>query len=181
MLKGWLQGQSKEELQRLWGCNEKIAELNYERLRGMDLEKGVTPAVLAYEGIQYQYMAPRVFEAGEWEYVEEYVRILSGFYGILRPLDGVVPYRLEMQAKGNPEGKGNLYDFWKDAIYGKLREETDCIVNLASKEYSRCVEDWLTAVKRGGRRWCRRGRRRRWREGKWYGSRRSRISGTGGS
>ncbi|ERI66182.1 hypothetical protein HMPREF1548_06036, partial [Clostridium sp. KLE 1755] len=144
VLKGWLQGQSKEELQRLWGCNEKIAELNYERLRGMDLEKGVTPAVLAYEGIQYQYMAPRVFEAGEWEYVEEYVRILSGFYGILRPLDGVVPYRLEMQAKGNPEGKGNLYDFWKDAIYGKLREETDCIVNLASKEYSRCVEDWLT-------------------------------------
>ena len=58
VLKGWLQGQSKEELQRLWGCNEKIAELNYERLRGMDLEKGVTPAVLAYEGIQYQYMAP---------------------------------------------------------------------------------------------------------------------------
>ena len=49
-----------------------------------------------------------------------------------------------MQAKGNPGGKGNLYDFWKDAIYGKLREETDCIVNLASKEYSRCVEDWLT-------------------------------------
>lgn len=88
VLKGWLQGQSKEELQRLWGCNEKIAELNYERLRGMDLEKGVTPAVLAYEGIQYQYMAPRVFEAGEWEYVEEYVRILSGFYGILRPLTG---------------------------------------------------------------------------------------------
>ena len=81
VLKGWLQGQSKEELQRLWGCNEKIAELNYGRLRGMDLEKGVTPAVLAYEGIQYQYMAPRVFEAGEWEYVEEYVRILSGFYG----------------------------------------------------------------------------------------------------
>ena len=100
VLKGWLQGQSKEELQRLWGCNEKIAELNYGRLRGMDLEKGVTPAVLAYEGIQYQYMAPRVFEADEWEYVEEYVRILSGFYGILRPLDGVVPYRLEMQAKG---------------------------------------------------------------------------------
>ena len=145
ILRRYISALSYEEAKALWKCNDKIAEQNFERFRYMDLRKNLTPALIAYEGIQYQYMAPRVFEAGEWEYVEEYVRILSGFYGILRPLDGVVPYRLEMQAKGNPEGKGNLYDFWKDAIYGKLREETDCIVNLASKEYSRCVEDWLTA------------------------------------
>lgn len=71
----------------------------------MDLEKGLTPALLAYEGIQYQYMAPGVFEDGAWVYVQEHLRILSGFYGILRPLDGVAPYRLEMQAKGSLRGR----------------------------------------------------------------------------
>lgn len=136
----WLKGRKPEELKELWKCNDNITALNYERIRSMDLEKGLTPALLSYEGIQYQYMAPRVFSDGEWAYVQEHVRILSGFYGILKPLDGVVPYRLEMQAKGNPGGVGNLYDFWGNLLYEELERETDCIVNLASREYSRCVE-----------------------------------------
>ena len=102
VLMEWIRGMSYEEAKKLWGCNDKIAALNYERFQTMDLKRGLTPALLAYEGIQYQYMAPHVFEYDQWDYVEDHLRILSGFYGILRPLDGVVPYRLEMQAKGRP-------------------------------------------------------------------------------
>ena len=77
-------------------CYDKIAEQNVQRLKTMDLTKNLTPAVLAYEGLAYQYMAPAVFEDGHFEYVQEHLRILSAFYGVLRAMDGVVPYRLEM-------------------------------------------------------------------------------------
>lgn len=90
---------SCSELKALWRCSDKIAEQNIERIKRMDLYHGLTPAVLAYEGIQYQYMAPSVFTDSQFEYVQEHLRILSGFYGVLRPFDGVTPYRLEMQAK----------------------------------------------------------------------------------
>mgnify|MGYP000343923107 CR=1 FL=1 len=72
----------------------------------------LTPAILAYEGIQYQYMAPGVFNQEELAYVEEHLRILSGFYGLLRPFDGVTPYRLEMQAKLAVSGAKDLYAYW---------------------------------------------------------------------
>ena len=64
----------------------------------MNLYEMLSPAILSYEGIQYQYMAPVVFTDSELEYVQNHLRILSGFYGVLKPMDGVVPYRLEMQA-----------------------------------------------------------------------------------
>ena len=103
-----LRGMSYDELKKLWKCSDKIAEQNYERLRNMDLRRILTPAVLAYEGIQYQYMAPAVFSAEEYEYIQEHLRILSGFYGVLKPFDGVVPYRLEMQAKLSIENTKDL-------------------------------------------------------------------------
>ncbi|MBQ7006883.1 MAG: YaaA family protein, partial [Oscillospiraceae bacterium] len=94
-----LKGMSYAELKKLWKCNDSIAELNFERINTAHLHKRLTPAVLSYEGIQYQYMAPGVFTYDEIDYITQHLRILSGFYGILRPFDGVVPYRLEMQAK----------------------------------------------------------------------------------
>ena len=90
---------SPRELQVLWKCNDKIAAQNIERLRTMDLREGLTPAILAYEGIQYRYMAPGVLAEEALDYLQEHLLILSGFYGVLRPFDGVTPYRLEMQAK----------------------------------------------------------------------------------
>ena len=134
-----LRGMSYQELKSLWKCNDQIAKLNFERLQAMDLRRNLTPAILAYEGIQYQYMSPSVFTDGELAYVEEHLRILSGFYGVLRPFDGVTPYRLEMQAKLPVDGAPDLYRFWGDSIAGSLFAETDCVVNLASKEYSQCV------------------------------------------
>lgn len=109
----------------------------------MDLERGLTPALLSYEGIQYQYMAPAVFEKGMLSYVQEHLRILSGFYGVLKPMDGVTPYRLEMQAKAAVEGTKDLYAFWGGRLYEEVLDEDRIVVNLASKEYSRCIEQYL--------------------------------------
>lgn len=130
-------------LQRLWKCSAQIAALNVRRLAEMDLRRNLTPAILAYEGIQYQYMAPGVFSREEYAYVQTHLRILSGFYGLLRPFDGVTPYRLEMQAKLAVGGARDLYGFWGDRLARRLFAETDCILNLASKEYSLCVSRFL--------------------------------------
>lgn len=169
-VKEYLQGLDYGQLKEIWKCNDKIAELNQRRLRDMNLQGRVTPAVLAYEGIQYQSMAPGVFEKAELDYVGEHLYILSGFYGILRAFDGVVPYRLEMQARLawqrdlEKEMTDSLYDYWGDSLYRVLtakaplqdaaqqaaaeqktvQSENVVIVNLASKEYSKCIEPWLT-------------------------------------
>lgn len=134
---------SYEEAKRLWNCNEKIAACNYERLEKMDLSHNLTPAILSYEGIQYQYMAPGVFERKELAYIKEHLRILSGFYGYLNPFDGVVPYRLEMQAKLAGEGFRSLYEFWNKKPAEQLFSESGCIINLASAEYSKCISSYL--------------------------------------
>lgn len=161
-----LRNLSFEELKKLWKCSEKLAVQNYERLHAWMPGRHLTPALLAYEGIQYQYMAPHIFSESQWTYAEEHLRILSGFYGILRPTDGVIPYRLEMQAKLTPvrEAFGSvnsLYEYWGDSIYRHLAAETPAdidalqsagsaaktpadadalqIVNLASDEYSKSV------------------------------------------
>lgn len=144
----WLKGKSLAELKTLWGCNDKIAEQNFERIRSMDLKKNLTPAILSYEGIAYQYMAPAVFENGQFEYVQEHLWILSAFYGVLKPMDGVTPYRLEMQAKASIGNTKNLYDFWGDRLYKMVRDDSGIIINLASKEYSKCIEKYLDPADR---------------------------------
>lgn len=140
----WLRTKSYGELKKLWGCNDKIAEQNMYRLRHMDLRRNLTPAILSYEGIAYQYMAPSVFEDRQLEYVQEHLRILSAFYGVLKPADGVTPYRLEMQAKAQVNDCKDLYEFWGEEIYRELTTEDSVILNLASKEYSKSVEPYLT-------------------------------------
>ncbi|MCI9443255.1 MAG: peroxide stress protein YaaA [Oscillospiraceae bacterium] len=138
-----LRAMSYQELKALWRCNDQIARLNFERLQAMDLRRNLTPALLAYDGIQYRYMAPGVFTSSALEYVEEHLRILSGFYGLLRPFDGVIPYRLEMQAKLSCGDAKDLYSFWGTSLSDALFSESDCIVNLASKEYCRCVSQYV--------------------------------------
>lgn len=157
-LMDWMRHLSYAEAKALWKCNDKIAEQNYRRFQEMDLTRNLTPAVTAYEGIQYQYMAPAVFGGAETDYIQEHLRILSGFYGVLKPFDGVVPYRLEMQAKASDAG--DLYRFWGGKLYREVvRDDTGdllcgrgtdeesrkgaVIVNLASKEYSRSIEKYL--------------------------------------
>ena len=143
ILKDWISGLSYEEQKTLWACNDKIAKQNAERFSDMDLHRNLTPALLAYDGIQYTYMAPAVFEDGQFDYVQEHLRILSGFYGVVKPMDGVVPYRLEMQAKAAVAGYRNLYDFWGDDLYREVMDDSRVLINLASKEYSKCIEKYL--------------------------------------
>ena len=132
ILMQWIRSLSYEDQKKLWACNDKIARQNAERFAHMDLRKSLTPAILSYDGIQYTYMAPAVFEDGQYEYVQEHLRILSGFYGVVKPLDGVVV-----------DGHKNLYDFWGDNLYREVLDDSRIIINLASKEYSKCIEKYL--------------------------------------
>ena len=140
---------SYDELKNILNCNDAIAELNYERYKFMNTKtllsaaKNLTPALLAYDGIQYKYMSPNTFSEKNLEYINNHLKILSGFYGVLKPFDGVVPYRLEMQAKLKVNTSKNLYDFWGDSIYKEVIKDSNIILNLASKEYSKCVEKYL--------------------------------------
>ena len=131
------------QLKTLWKCSDKLVQQSFEQLQRMRLTEGLTPAILSYDGIQYQYMAPQVFSNAEFAYLQDHLRILSGFYGVLRPFDGVCPYRLEMQAKLEVAGCRDLYRFWGSRLAENLCQENNLILNLASKEYSRCISDHL--------------------------------------
>ena len=143
-IQSWLKSKSKEELKTIWKCNDKITEQNFNRLGNMNLYQMLSPAVLSYEGIAFQYMAPSVFEDMQLEYVQNHLRILSAFYGALKPMDGVTPYRLEMQAKIRIGDSKNLYEYWGDLLYRSVIDDSRIIINLASKEYSKCIEKYLT-------------------------------------
>ncbi|WP_091018226.1 peroxide stress protein YaaA [Paenibacillus amylolyticus] len=139
-----LQELSYDELKAMWKCNDAIAEQNVERIQNMNIKANLTPAIYAYEGIQYQYMAPGVFQDEELAYLQQHLRILSGFYGMLRPLDGVTPYRLEMQGKLQGPGFKTLYQFWGSKLADQLQSESNYILNLASKEYSKNILPFLS-------------------------------------
>jgi len=130
---------------KLWACNDKIAQENASRFAEIALRSNLTPAILAYDGIQYTSMGPSVFENSQLDCVQKNLRILSGFYGVLKTLDGVAPYWLEMQAKAAVNRHHNLYDFWGDALYREVLDDSRIIVNLASQEYAKCVEKYLTS------------------------------------
>lgn len=139
----WLQLQSREELQKLWKCNDKITEENIQRLKTMDLQNMLTPAVLAYDGMVFKHINASMLEDNALRYLQEHLCILSAFYGVLRPMDGITSYRMEMQSKASVADSRNLYDYWKDDIYRAVKDESGVIVNLASKEYSKCIENYL--------------------------------------
>lgn len=140
-----LRAKSAAELQILWQCNDKLTTLNRMRLENMDVHRATTPAILAYEGLQYQHLAADVLSREGLAYVSAHLRILSGFYGVLRPFDAVVPYRLEMQAKLAVDGAKNLYEYWGRRLYDALDEKDGVIINLASQEYAKAVIPYLGA------------------------------------
>lgn len=130
------------ERQKIWQCSDKLAAENSARLAAFEQSRAQTPAILAYEGLQYQHMAPQVMSRDALVWLDDHLRILSGFYGVLRPFDVVLPYRLEMQAKLAVDGARDLYAFWGGRLYEALEEDA-LIVNLASEEYAKAVRRYV--------------------------------------
>lgn len=131
------------KLQKMFGTSDKLTQENLERFANMDLDKDLTPAILAYEGQVYQHIDIRSLGQVELDYLQNHLRILSGFYGIVKPLDGIVTYRLEMGNKIKVGKKENLYEFWGTKLYKDLYAENDVVINLASKEYFQVISKHL--------------------------------------
>ncbi len=134
---------SFSELQKMWHTGDKLTKENQERFAQMNLDQDLTAAILAYQGQVYRHIAVDRLKTAELDYLQKHLRILSGFYGIVKPLDGIVPYRLEMSNKIRVKEFDNLYDFWGDTLYQDLYADGDTIVNLASKEYSQVISKHL--------------------------------------
>ncbi len=131
------------QVSKLMSISEKLGQLNAQRF--LEWQPPFTPgnakqALLAFKGDVYTGMATETYDPQDFDFAQRHLRILSGLYGLLRPLDLIQPYRLEMgTAFANPRGK-NLYHFWGDIITDQLNSELEqqrerVLVNLASTEY----------------------------------------------
>ena len=126
------------------GLSDNLAELNFDRYQSWSPAKKVSadskPSMLVFKGDVYQGLQAEDLNNAEMKFAQKHIRILSGLYGILRPLDLMKPYRLEMGTKlETSEGK-NLYEFWGDKVQKNVLNElkvqrSDLLINLASKEY----------------------------------------------
>ncbi|MGN1344663.1 MAG: peroxide stress protein YaaA [Traorella sp.] len=143
LLLNQLSSMSLIELQKMMKCNDKIAQLNYERYQKMNLYESLSPALFTYEGLAFQHLRADIMSEDQLAYLEKHLYILSGFYGLLRPFDGICCYRLEMQSKLDVDGVHDLYEFWSDEIANELFKDDDVVINLASKEYSSCIIPYL--------------------------------------
>ncbi len=143
-----LRGYSPQDISELMDLSDQLAGLNVARYQAWSPKftaKNSKQAVLAFNGDVYEGLDAKTLKADDLAWAQEHVCILSGLYGVLRPLDWMQPYRLEMgTALDNPKGK-NLYKFWGSQIAGYLNErqageKAPVVVNLASQEYFKAVD-----------------------------------------
>lgn len=141
-----LQRFSKNEISALMGISDKLADLNYIRYQEFDLEhnkKNSRPAMYAFAGDVYTGLDAYSIPTEKLDRLQDTLRILSGYYGILRPLDLMQPYRLEMGTKIGIGRSKNLYDVWQKKITDFLNlemKEDELFVNLASNEYFKAID-----------------------------------------
>jgi cytoplasmic iron level regulating protein YaaA (DUF328/UPF0246 family) len=147
-----MRGYSPAQVGELMSISDPLAMLNVARYATWSADHaGARQAVMAFDGDVYGGLEARKLTAKQLGYLQSHVRILSGLYGVLRPLDLMHPYRLEMGSRlPNPRGK-DLYAFWGDAVTAKLNEviaanEDKVLVNLASEEYFKSVRPKLLDV-----------------------------------
>ncbi len=132
------------ELQKLMGISENLARLNAERFAEFG-ELDRKPAALAFAGDTYQGLEAGSLSEDEMRWAQDHLRILSGLYGLLRPLDAIEPYRLEMGSRLQTERGKTLYDYWGSTIADALNAQgsavgSDLLVNCASQEYFGAVD-----------------------------------------
>jgi uncharacterized protein len=146
-----LKTKSARSLGKMMGINPELAELNFERNQKWSSDmtsKESRPAIRMFRGDVYQGMKPWDWAIEDYTFAQEHLLILSGLHGLLRPLDMIKPYRLEMGTKLKIKSKKNLYAFWGDAITKKLNQDLErsgskILINLASKEYFSSVNPSL--------------------------------------
>ncbi|MBL7055786.1 peroxide stress protein YaaA [Candidatus Woesearchaeota archaeon] len=139
-----LKKKNEKDISNLMNVSSSIAKLNYERYQKWQIhftKNNARQAIFTFNGAVYKGLNFSEYNKQDFERMQKNIRILSGLYGILKPLDLMQPYRLEMGTKlENKKGK-NLYEFWKETITKKINEECDDIlINLASKEYSDTID-----------------------------------------
>ncbi|MBU3260682.1 peroxide stress protein YaaA [Roseovarius sp. PS-C2] len=138
------QGLSVDDLQKLMKISENLAKLNRDRFNDFG-EMQDKPAALAFAGDTYQGLEAASLDDDEMMWAQDHFRILSGLYGLLRPLDAIQPYRLEMGSRLKTVKGKTLYDYWGDTIARALNEQAQAIkaevlVNCASQEYFGAVD-----------------------------------------
>ncbi len=139
---------SPDEIRALMGVSEQIAELNHQRFMNWHLPfslDNAKQAVLAFRGDVYTGLDADSLDTAGRGFAQQHLRILSGLYGLLRPLDLMQPYRLEMGLKLANRGGRNLYEFWGESITRELNRDlkksgSKVLVNLASNEYFRAIQ-----------------------------------------
>lgn len=153
-----LKAMGRGELQALWHTSDRLTDEclgmterleipgSPEDARSARLAPRLTPAALTYDGIQFRSMAPEVLDAAAFAWLQDHLWILSGLHGCVRPLDAVMPYRLEMGARlaMDADAQGarpskDLYEFWGGSVARRVAEGAGVVINLASVEYARAV------------------------------------------
>lgn len=143
-----LRGHSAGDIAELMSLSDNLAELNVQRYAAWSTKftsKNSRPAALAFNGDVYEGLQAASLSSADWTWAQRHLVILSGLYGLLRPLDRLQPYRLEMGTRlPTPGGAKDLYGYWADTLAEALNEEqasdkSPLIVNLASQEYSRAA------------------------------------------
>ncbi|PWY56039.1 peroxide stress protein YaaA [Legionella qingyii] len=144
-----MKSKSVADIAALMDLSKDLAELNYKRYQDFCLDNTGSshayPALLLFQGDVYQGLKAASWEQTTIDYSQNHLRILSGLYGVLKPLDNIQPYRLEMGVHlQNPAGK-SLYDFWQKTITDALNQElaaqkNPVLINLASNEYFKAVD-----------------------------------------
>ncbi|CAG0910576.1 unnamed protein product [Cyprideis torosa] len=153
-LVGTARGLSIAQIKSMMKLSDNLAKLNYDRFRDFSVPpqpENLRPAVRAFAGDTYLGLEAGSLDAEEMAWAQDHLRILSGLYGVLRPLDGMQPYRLEMGSRLQTERGRNLYEFWSNKIAKALNKQaqalgTDVLVNCASQEYFGAVDQGALAL-----------------------------------
>jgi len=141
-----LKTKSPKDLSDLMGVSSKIADLNYERNHDWSLpftKKNSRQAVYAFSGDVYRGLDAYSIDDEKIDFMQSSVRIISGLYGIIKPLDLIQPYRLEMGTKLSFDNNENLYEYWREKITNQLNlelSENEPVLNLASNEYFKAID-----------------------------------------
>lgn len=137
-----LKSLSPYDIQSLMKINEKIAFQSYAYFQDFNFKEEGVCGLLAYDGLVFKNIKAEDFSIEDFEFANNHIKILDAFYGIVNPLDEILPYRLEMQYPVKIQDR-NLYKFWDNKLYNKLYSEDNVIVNLASEEYAKTVRRFL--------------------------------------